>query len=112
MSHTGLHARRNSSTDTVTRMTRLIKAWYESTGKMELTTAQLEFLCSLRQASVAAAYNVDASVVGPLIRANLVRWEDDAGAAARRSLTPRSTFTLTLQGVQLLVDRGIASAGK
>lgn len=73
-------------------------------ARMELTTAQLRFLCSLSRAPIAAAHSVDAGMAGPLIRANLVRWEDDAGDAARRSLTPRSTFTLTPEGAQLLRD--------
>jgi hypothetical protein len=45
---------------------------------MELTTAQLRFLSSLSRAPIAASHNVDAGMAGPLIRANLIRWEDDA----------------------------------
>ena len=78
---------------------------------MQLTDAQWTFLQSLRQAPVAAVHEVDASVVGPLIRANLVRWDDDAGAEARRHLTPRSTFTLTPAGAQLLAERAPSPIG-
>jgi hypothetical protein len=78
---------------------------------MELTEAQLKFLVSLSEAPVAAGHEVDASVVGPLIRANLVRWDDDAGAEAKRRLTPRSTFTLTPAGAQLLAERGAGPIG-
>lgn len=81
-------------------------------GKLELTAAQLSYLRALSQHPAAATHNVDASVVGPLIRANLVRWDDDAGAPARRRLTPGSTFTLTPEGAQLLIDSDVASGEK
>ena len=75
---------------------------------MELTAAQLTFLNSLSQQPAVAAHDVDASMVGPLIRANLVRWEDDSDAAARRRLTPGSTFTLTPEGARVLLDQNVA----
>lgn len=84
----------------------------QRSGKMDLTAAQLIFLRALSQHPAAARRSVDASVVGPLIRANLVRWEDDAGATARRSLTPGSTFTLTPEGTQVLRDRSDASGAE
>lgn len=71
----------------------------------DLTAEQLAFLDELSRAPRSAGAQVDAAVVGPLIRANLVRWEDDPGAAAQRHLTRRSTFSLTESGAQALADR-------
>ena len=44
---------------------------------MELTRLQLGFLIDLRTGACRAAAGLDAGVIGPLIRANLVRWDDD-----------------------------------
>jgi len=106
------HAHRNDSLETGTQMTPDSDHDTRRTAKLELTAAQVEFLLSLSQGAIVAAHKVDASMVGPLIRANLVRWEDDAAAAARRRLTPGSTFTLTHEGAQVLLDRGVASGNE
>ena len=44
----------------------------------------MTFLADLRKGACTAAATHDASVIGPLIRANLVRWDDDRGEAAGR----------------------------
>ncbi|HEY3846879.1 MAG TPA: hypothetical protein VGL95_07175 [Acetobacteraceae bacterium] len=72
---------------------------------MQPTAPQVTFLNDLRGGARRASAAMDASMVGPLIRANLVRWDDDPGAAARRRRPPGSTFTLTSLGAQLLADR-------
>jgi hypothetical protein len=77
---------------------------------MQPTAPQVTFLTNLRNGARRASAAMDASMVGPLIRANLVRWDDDPDAAARRRRPPGSTFTLTSLGVQLLADHEAAYA--
>lgn len=65
---------------------------------MDLTRPQVTFLAELRKGTRRATAAQDAGAIGPLIRANLVRWEDDPRKATRRG--PRrsplgSTFELT-----------------
>ena len=55
---------------------------------MELTRLQLDFLVDLRTAACRVVAGLDAGVIGPLIRANLVRWDDDPAAAAKRRDPP------------------------
>ena len=43
-------------------------------------------------------------MIGPLIRANLVRWDDDPAEAAKRRRPPGSTFALTSLGAQSLAE--------
>jgi hypothetical protein len=71
---------------------------------MDLTREQLAFLADLRKGARRATAAQDASVIGPLIRANLVRWEDDPGKAARRRESWGSTFTLTTLGEASLLE--------
>jgi len=71
---------------------------------MELSEEQLAFLLGLRQGAQRAAAAMDAGVIGPLIRANLVRWEDDPSETARQRDPPGSVFTLTVQGEQWLAQ--------
>ena len=71
---------------------------WEPPCAMGLTKEQMTFLADLRKATRRATAGQDASVIGPLIRANLVRWDDDPSAAARRREPPGSTFTLTPLG--------------
>jgi hypothetical protein len=72
---------------------------------MQPTGPQLTFLTYLRGGTRRASTDIDACVVGPLIRANLVRLDDDPAAAARRRRPPGTIFTLTSLGAQLLMDR-------
>lgn len=72
---------------------------------MQPTAPQVTFLTDLRRGARRATAAMDASMVGPLIRANLVRWDEDAGAAARRHRPPGTVFTLTSLGAQLLAER-------
>jgi hypothetical protein len=71
---------------------------------MELTRLQLGFLVDLRTGACRAVAGMDAGVIGPLIRANLVRWDDDPAEAARRRRPPGSTFALTGLGAQSLAE--------
>ena len=71
---------------------------------MVLTQEQLAFLADLRQGTRRAAAAQDASVIGPLIRANLVRWDDDTSDAGVRREPRGSTFTLTPLGEAYLVE--------
>jgi hypothetical protein len=71
---------------------------------MELTRLQLGFLIDLRTGSCRAAAALDAGVIGPLIRANLVRWDEDPDEAAKRRRPPGTTFALTSLGAQSLAE--------
>ena len=71
---------------------------------MELTMRQLTFLAGLREDARRAAAHLDTSMVGPLIRANLVQWDDEPGDTARRRRPPRTVFVLTGLGACLLAE--------
>jgi len=73
-------------------------------GLIKLTEQQLAFLSELRQAPRCATAQLDALMVGPLIRANLVQWDDEPGDAARHRQPPGSIFTLTGLGALRLAD--------
>jgi hypothetical protein len=72
---------------------------------MDLTDEQMAFLADLRKAACPAIAALDASMIGPLIRAHLVRWDDDPAAAAKRQRPPGTTFTLTSLGEQYLAEQ-------
>lgn len=72
---------------------------------MDLTAPQLAFLADLRRGARRAAAHLDASMVGPLIRANLVQWDDEPGDAARRRRPPSTIFALTGLGACLLAEQ-------
>jgi hypothetical protein len=69
---------------------------------MDLTREQLAFLTDLRTGACRAVAAMDASFIGPLMRTNLVRRDDDKSEAARRRLPPGTTFALTSLGEQRL----------
>ena len=71
---------------------------------MEPTALQLTFLADLRRGARRAAAHLDARMVGPLIRANLVQWDDEPGDAARRRQPPSTVFALTGLGASLLAE--------
>jgi len=71
---------------------------------MQPTARQLTFLTDLRGGACRAAAHLDASMVGPLIRANLVQWDDESGDVARRRHPPGTTFALTGPGALLLAQ--------
>jgi hypothetical protein len=71
---------------------------------MDLTREQMMFLADLRKGTQRATATQDASVIGPLIRANLVRWDDNPGDPAGRRRTPGSSFTLTPLGEACLAE--------
>jgi hypothetical protein len=80
------------------------KAPRRTLSTMELTNEQMAFLAALRTGAQRAAAALDASMIGPLIRANLVRWDDDPAAAAKLRDPPGTTFTLTNLGEQYLLE--------
>jgi hypothetical protein len=70
---------------------------------MDLTREQRAFLADLLMGACRTRTAHDARVIGPLIiRANLVRWDDDPSEAARRREPPGTTFTLTSLGEAFL----------
>ena len=71
---------------------------------MEPTVPQLIILADLRRGPRRADAHLDASMVGPLIRANLVQWDDEPGDTARRRRPPSTTFALTRLGACLLAE--------
>ena len=71
---------------------------------MYLTREQAIFLADLRRGTRSATAAQDASMIGPLIRANLVRWEDDPSETAGRRNPAGSTFTLTALGEVCLAE--------
>ncbi len=64
----------------------------------------MTFLVDLRKGTCRATAAQDASVIGPLIRANLVRWDVDPSEAASRRKPPGSTFSLTPFGESFLAE--------
>jgi len=72
---------------------------------MDLTHDQRVFLAGLRTGARPAVAKLDAGLIGPLIRANLVRWADDPSEAARRRQPPGTTFALTSLGERFLAER-------
>jgi hypothetical protein len=74
---------------------------------MELTNEQMTFLADLRKGVCRAAAALDASMIRPLIRANLVRWDDDPAQAAKRRRPPGTTFTLTSLREQCLAEHEV-----
>ncbi len=71
---------------------------------MDLTVEQLAFLKDLRKGARRAIAAQDASVIGPLIRANLVRWDDNQSEAGGRHKPQGSSFTLTETGASCLAE--------
>jgi hypothetical protein len=57
-----------------------------------------------RSAGRCAVATLDASMIGPLIRANLVQWEDDPDEAAKRRRPPGTIFTLINLGEHCLAE--------
>jgi len=72
---------------------------------MDLTREQMIFLTDLRKGTCRATAAQDASAIGPLIRADLVRWDNDPNEAARRRKPPGSTFALTPRGEACLAEQ-------
>jgi len=71
---------------------------------MDLTEDQMRFLAELRKGACRATAAQDAAMIGPLIRANLVRWDDDPGEGVGRDGPRRSTFTITAGGEAVLAE--------
>jgi hypothetical protein len=67
---------------------------------MQRTPAQWTFLADLARGSRATIACQDASMIGPLIRAELVAWTDDAGGPPHRRAEPNATFALTMLGAR------------
>lgn len=80
-------------------MTDLIsKSGWGASGVLDLTREQRAFLTELRKGSCRATAAQDASIIGPLIRANLVRWDDDPSKEGGCRKPQGSSFTLTERG--------------
>lgn len=73
-------------------------------AQMDLTREQMAFLIDLQNGTCRATAAQDASVIGPLIRANLVRWAVDSSEAASRRNPQGSTFSLTPLGEVCLAE--------
>jgi len=71
---------------------------------MDLTREQAIFLAELRRGTRSATAARDASMIGPLVRANLVRWDDDPSKTAERRNPAGSTFALTHLGEACLAE--------
>ena len=76
----------------------MLRSGWATPDAVELTQEQLTFMADLRAGTLRATAAQNASVIGPLIRANLVRWDDDTSVAASRRKPPDTTFTLTPLG--------------
>jgi hypothetical protein len=83
----------------------MLQSGRETSSAVDLTREQMTFLADLRKGTCRAIAAQDACVIGPLIRANLVRWDDDPGEAASRRRPPGSTFTLTPLGEACLAEQ-------
>ena len=76
----------------------------EIAAQMHLTREQMAFLIDLQNGICRATAAQDASVIGPLIRANLVRWDVDPSEVASRRNPQGSTFSLTPLGEVCLAE--------
>ena len=74
---------------------------------MDLTREQAIFLAELRRGIRSATAAQDASMIGPLVRANLVRWDDDPSKTAGRANPAGSTFALTALGEACLAEHEV-----
>jgi hypothetical protein len=82
----------------------MLNSGWGTTGAMNLTREQMAFLIDLQKGTCRATAAQDASVIGPLIRANLVRWDADPSDAASRRNPQGSTFSLTPLGETCLAE--------
>ena len=82
----------------------MLRSGWETPSSLNLTQDQMAFLADLRKGSCRATAGQDAGVIGPLIRANLVRWEDDPSQGAGRGKHLGSSFVLTSLGEACLAD--------
>ena len=74
---------------------------------MNLTREQAIFLADLCRGTCNATAAQDASMIGPLVRANLVRWDDDPSKTAGRANPAGSTFALTALGEACLAEHEV-----
>lgn len=63
---------------------------------MNLTQEQWMFLIDLRRGTCRATAAQDAGVIGPMIRANLVRWDVDPSVGAKRRIHRAARLILLL----------------
>jgi len=76
----------------------LLQSGWQASSALDLTPEQKAFLTDLRKGACRATAAQDAGVIGPLIRANLVRWDDDPRKATGNTKPSGSSFTLTSLG--------------
>lgn len=82
----------------------VLQSGWETPGAKDLTPEQFAFLANLRKQRCPATAAQDAAVIGPLIRANLVRWDDDPSEPGIRRKPRSATFTLTPLGEVCLIE--------
>ena len=82
----------------------MLQSGWEIPGAKDLTREQRAFLVDLRKGTRQATAAQDAVVIGPLIRANLVRWDDDPSDAGTRRKPRGTVFTLTPLGEACLAE--------
>ena len=82
----------------------LLQSGWEAPIALDLTPEQMAFLTDLRKGACRATAAQDAGVIGPLIRANLVRWDDDPCKVAGSTKPSGSSFTLTSLGEACLAQ--------
>jgi hypothetical protein len=86
-------------------LTEFVLLWSRGiAAQMDLTREQTAFWIDLQNGTCRATAAQDASVIGPLIRANLVRWDVDRSEAASRRNPQGSTFSLTPLGEVCLAE--------
>lgn len=82
----------------------ILQSGWKTSGTKDLTREQRAFLADLRYGTRPATAIQDAVVIGPLIRANLVRWDDDPREAGTRRKPRGTIFTLTPLGEACLAE--------
>jgi hypothetical protein len=82
----------------------MLQSGWAISGAQDLTHDQFAFLAGLRKGRCPATAAQDAVVIGPLIRANLVRWDDDPSETGTLRKLRGTNFTLTSLGEVCLVE--------
>lgn len=82
----------------------MLQSGWAIPGAQDLTREQFVFLADLRKGRCPATAAQDAVVIGPLIRANLVRWDDNPREATTHRRSRGTNFALTRLGEARLVE--------
>jgi hypothetical protein len=84
----------------------ILHSGWKAPDAMSPSREQLAFLADSRKGMCLATAAQDASVIGRLIRGDLVRWDDDPSEAVTRRKPPSGTFNLTPLGEACLGKHG------